>query len=82
MLDKSELNNNSRIRDQFAKLHSREKKNDLCNLEDFCYQFRFQIDKLYIKNLKNFKKKLIRELERFLKRRKQKIFRDHIKLNK
>ena len=51
LFDRSELNNSLKIRDQFRKLHSRKKINDLCYLEDFCHQFRFQINKLYIKNI-------------------------------
>ena len=41
-LDKSKLNNSSKIRDQFRKLHSKEKINDLCNLKNFIINLNFK----------------------------------------
>ena len=72
LLDKSELNSSSRIRDQFRKIPNKEKINDLYISEDFCYQFRFQIDKIYIKKHIKSKKKFDKKARKILKKMKTK----------
>ena len=64
LLDKSKLNNNLRIEDQI--------KDILYNLENFCYQFGFQLDKLYIQKHKKSKRKFDRRARKILKKKKAK----------
>ena len=67
------MNNNLKIKDQIRNIPRKEKINDLYNLEDFYYQFGFQLDKSYIKKHKRSKRKFDRKAQKIPKKSKNSL---------